>query len=380
MDRPALIVIGANEYQARLVEKAREMGYETHVFAWEAGAVCHNIADHFYPISITDIAAILKVAQGIKPVGVVSIASDLAVLTVNHLASELGVTGNSLNSTRLSTNKYEMRKAFSKADLPSPKFILADKEAMPRPMNMEFPLIVKPVDRSGSRGVNLVNNLKDMNLALEGAIDESFSGKAIIEEYVPGQEYSMEMISYRGQHHFLAITEKFTSGPPNFVEVMHLQPGRIERDALTRAIEIIKSALDALHIKYGASHSEFKVNEEGNITVIEIGARMGGDFIGSDMVRLSTGFDFTRMVVDVAVGKEPDLSAVNMNKAVLVRFLMDQEDMTLLNNLLVKHSDKIHSFAEWRDIDGQVITDSSQRLGYFILISDTSEECLQMIS
>lgn len=244
-----LIIIGANQFQKPLVEKANEMEYETHVFAWEEGAVCRDVADYFYPISITDREEILKIAHKIKPAGVISIGSDLAVITVNYLVARLGLIGNSLYSTQISTNKHEMRKTFSQANLPCPGFRLIDKDGIPEPLNMKFPLIVKPVDRSGSRGVNRVDNREELNQAINLAIKESFCGQVIAEEYINGQEYSMEMISYQGEHYFLAITEKFTTGAPNFVETMHLQPGRIESSTLIGAIEIIKRALDVLNIK-----------------------------------------------------------------------------------------------------------------------------------
>lgn len=380
MKKQALIIIGANEFQVPLVEKARELEYETHVFAWKEGAVCRDIADYFYPISIIDREEILKTARKIKPAGVISIGSDLAVITVNYLAAGLGLIGNSLYSTQISTNKYEMRKAFSQANLPCPYFRLIDKDVIPEPLNMKFPLIVKPVDRSGSRGVNRVDNKEELNPAISRAIKESFSGQVIAEEYFNGQEYSMEMISYQGEHYFLAITEKFTTGAPNFVETMHLQPGRMESTTLTKAIEIIKRALDVLNIKNGASHSEFKVDEDGNIMIIEIGARMGGDYIGSDLVRLSTGYDFTRMVIDIAVGNKPDLSRCQMSdRAALVKFIFSQRDLKLFEKLQQVHSDKIYSYGNLCNVSNQPIQDSSQRFGHFILSCTSRDECLSLV-
>ena len=126
--------------------------------------------------------------------------------------------------------------------------------------------------------------------------------KAIVEEYVEGREISVEFISYNGKHYPLQITDKVTTGAPFFVELEHHQPSSLPEDIKLRIKEIVLHALDALHIKYGASHSELKITEDGDIRVIEIGARMGGDFIGSDLVKLSTGYDFLKGVIEVALG------------------------------------------------------------------------------
>jgi biotin carboxylase len=112
----------------------------------------------------------------------------------------------------------------------------------------------------------------------------------------------VETISWQGVHHILAITDKLTSGAPHFVELAHHQPSRHIQATQTEIRRQTMVALTALGVKYGASHSEFLITEEGRVFVTEVGARMGGDFIGSDLVKLSTGYDFLKGVVDVACG------------------------------------------------------------------------------
>lgn len=380
MDSNKLVIIGANEFQKPLVIKAKEMGYETHVFAWEDGAVCKEFADCFYPISIIDKDRILDVVRTTKPKGVISIASDLAIITVNYLATQLDLVGNNVRSTLISTNKYEMRQALSKKGLPCPKFFLAAND-LSSDIKITFPLIVKPVDRSGSRGVTRVESYDELNKAIKRSMQLSFVNQAIVEEFVDGQEYSMEMLSFEGKHYFLAITEKFTTGSPNFVEVMHLQPGRIKEEVLKKAVQTIEVALDALEIEYGASHSEFKVNQEGDITIIEIGARMGGDYIGSDLVPLTTGLDFIRMVIAVATGinLKPQFIRKHSNRAALVRFIFDQEDVNLLEDLKINNPGKLYRYQAPDSVAQNLVQESSDRFGYFILNCDNVDECLNLV-
>ena len=149
-----LVIIGANDFQNQLILKAKALGYETHVFAWEDGAVGKDTADYFYPISIIEKEKILDKCRKIMPDGVCSIASDLASITVNYVAEKLGLPCNQTKFTNIQTNKYAMRQALMDAGLPCPKFVLADENFdLAKLSGFKFPIIVKPTDRSGSRNI-----------------------------------------------------------------------------------------------------------------------------------------------------------------------------------------------------------------------------------
>ena len=122
-----LAIIGASYLQVPLINKAKELGYETHVFAWKADDDGEKIADVFYPISIVEKERILLICQEIGIVGICSIASDLATVTVNYVAEKMGLFGNSIESTELSTNKYLMRKRFEECGDPTPKSIVVNE-------------------------------------------------------------------------------------------------------------------------------------------------------------------------------------------------------------------------------------------------------------
>lgn len=305
-----LAIIGASYLQLPLVLRSKEMGIETHCFAWADGAVCKDVADAFYPIDVKEKEQILDVCQHIGIDGITTIATDLPVLTINYVASRMGLISNPDEYSATTTNKYLMRQCFMENGVPSPKFTMVDDENKCQIKGFHFPLIVKPTDRSGSRGVEKVLDSVQLEEAILRAQKESFEHKAIVEEFVSGREISVESISYKGNHHILQITDKVTTGAPYFVELEHHQPSTLPDDIKVKIKTIVMHALDALHIQYGASHSELKITEEGDIRVIEIGARMGGDFIGSDLVKLSTGYDFLKGVIEVALGtfEEPVLT------------------------------------------------------------------------
>ena len=297
-----LAIIGASYLQLPLVEKAKEMGVETICFAWEDGAVCKNLCDRFYPVSTVDKEEILRICRDEKIDGITTIASDVATLTVCYVAEQMGLVGNPDKYSQTTTNKFLMRQCFMEHCIPSPNFCESNGTVPETVGSFLFPVIVKPTDRSGSRGVEKVEEESELKVAIERACAESFQKKAVIEEFVEGREISVESISFKGKHYILQITDKVTTEAPFFVELEHHQPSSLPEDIKSQVKEIVLHALDALHIQYGASHSELKITEDGDIRVIEIGARMGGDFIGSDLVKLSTGYDFLKGVIEVALG------------------------------------------------------------------------------
>ena len=366
-----LAVIGASYLQVPLILRAKELGYETHVFAWKANDAGESIADVFYPISIIEKDEILNVCKGLELDGICTIASDLAAITVNYVADKLGLPGNSMEATARSTNKHLMREAFEKNGDPSPLSILVHSVADLEGKKFDYPVIVKPLDRSGSRGIAKVMCKDDLEAAILAAREQGFVDNALVEEFATGQEYSVEYISFHGVHHFLAMTKKYTTGAPHFIETGHLEPAPIDSDILMKVKKVVPHALDSLGITDSASHTEIKISPEGDLKIIEIGGRMGGDFIGSDLVRLSSGVDFVRAVIQVATGKEPDLNPVCEPGFAGVRFIFNDEDLAIYEAVMKNESDLIVS-SEIREITGEV-NDSSERFGYFLMRADSKE-------
>lgn len=370
-----IVIIGANYFQNPLILKAKEMGYETHVFAWKDGSIGERTADYFYPVSIVEKEEILEKCKAIKPDAVVTIASDLANITVQYLAENLGLPCNSNESILISTNKYAMRDAFSTNQVPTPRYVKTTIGDYFHGLvkEMHFPLIVKPTDRSGSRGITKVSCMDEIAKAVEASVKDSFEKMAIIEEYIEGDEYSCECISYKGEHHILAVTKKYTTGNPHYIETGHLEPAPLDEDIYKKIYETIPKALTALQIQNGASHSEFKVTPEGEVRIIEIGSRMGGDCIGSDLVYLSTGYDFVKMVIETALGQKPSLIQEHEPKCAGIKFIFNKEDFDLYTKVKEEHPEIIHYVSEIEEIGSRDVVDSSSRFGYFIMTDDKEE-------
>ena len=373
-----LAVIGASYLQQPLVEKAKEMGLEVHCFAWEEGAVCKDIADHFYPISIIEKEEILSICQQIGINGICTIASDVAAPTVAYVAEKMGLVGNSYESAVRANNKYLMRESFSKADVPCPKYMVATPETLNTPTvldglrEFQYPIIIKPSDRSGSLGVSKICAPAEYYPAINQAMKVSFKHEAMIEEFIDGREISVEFISYQGHHYPLQITDKVTTGAPHFVELEHHQPSSLSKDMYETIYSITEKALNALGITNGASHSEYKITPKGRIAIMEIGARMGGDFIGSDLVRLSTGYDFLKGVIEVALGifKKPNITE---HKYSGVYFLCKETEYLLPFFNMWESNHEIR-YCEVIDNNLRNVLCSADRSGFFIYQSDRKFE------
>lgn len=361
-----IAIIGASYLQLPLIEKAKQMGYTTHAFAWAANDVGETAADYFYPISIVEKEEILNKCREIGICGICSIASDLAMVTASYVAEQLGLPGNSVQATAKSTNKHLMRRAFEENGDPSPASILVDETTDLSKLNLTYPIIVKPTDRSGSRGIYKLTEPSGLAEAVRCAMEQGFEKKALVEEYAEGQEYSVEFISYQGEHHFLAMTKKDTTGAPHFIETGHLEPAPVDTETLERVKAVVSHALDSLELKNGASHSELKIAEDGTIRIIEIGGRMGGDCIGSDLVRYSTGYDFVRMVIQVACGEAPDFTRVCEPHPTAVRFIFTEADLNAFEVLRRDHPDRLLRVVDWHPENIGKITDSSNRAGCYI--------------
>ena len=328
-----------------------------------------KIADYFYPVSIVEKEEILNKCKEIGINGICSIASDLAAITVNYVASGMGLTGNTLECTEVSTNKHAMRKCFEENGDPSPKSIYVESVDELENVELHYPIIVKPVDRSGSRGITKLMSKDGLAEAIENAKEQGFDKHALVEEFATGQEYSVEFVSWQGEHHFLAITKKYTTGAPHFIETAHIEPAPLSDEKYEEVKSVVRHALDSLQIKNGASHSELKISEDGRIAIIEIGGRMGGDCIGSDLVQLATGVDFVKAVIQVALGETPDLTKHNASKQAAIRFIFSQEDVDVLDQIKKEHP-KCVVREDVQEITEGEVTDSSTRFGYYLLCSD----------
>jgi len=304
-----LAIIGAGYAQVPLVLKAKEMGIETHCFAWdiEGKTVCKQFADYFHPISIFEKEKILEVCKEKEIDGITAINDGKPVPTIAFVAENMGLIGNRYADTMITGNKYKARQAMLANGVNSPRFAIAQVGQDPDLTGFKYPVIVKSTDLGGSAGVIKVDAEAELEKAIQRAQQLSYSGQAVIEEFITGTEFSAHTMSWNGKHYIIAISDKLTSEEPYFVEIAHHIPTQFTPEIVALIKIAVTKALDALNIRYGACEAEFKVAADGNVYSIEINAQMGGDQ-SYDIIEYSTGIDYIKMAINVALGdwEEPD--------------------------------------------------------------------------
>lgn len=363
-----IAVIGANEPLIPFYRQAKALGYEIIGIAIEKGAVCKKYCDRFYPVSFADKDAVVDVCRKEKVDGIISFSLESALPTVVYVAQKLGLVSNSEESIRLTQSKFAQRQALERAGIPVPKYFLVENEDDLGKVKCRFPVIVKPVDSGGSQGICKVEKQEDLNEAYNYAVSYSRTSKAIIEEFIDGREFSVEFISHQGKHYFLQITDKVTSGAPRFVEMQHHQSADIPASVWDRIKTMVECALTALKIENSASHTEIKWNSNDELFIIETGARMGGDYISSDLVRLSTGYDFVEGAIKLAVGKfEEPVLPKPMHSGVYFYSKLAPE----VGDIIKKH-EKWPEIVEWEYSDEPLmeVKSNADRRGYFLYQSD----------
>lgn len=373
MENNRLMILGTNEYQNPLILRAKELGYETHVFGWPHGEIGETTADVYYPVNILDYDLLWEECQKLQPCGVVSICSELAMHPMNFLLRKMGIPCNSLETETLTTNKYLMRKAMKEGGIDSPNFMLVTKdmtldEVEESVKDFNLPLIIKPCDLSSSRGVFKIENLETLQEGMDYALGWSKTGEAILEEFIEGPEYSGESIAYNGRYKLLAITEKHTTGAPHYVETGHRQPAPLDEGTYKKIEQTLYKAFTSLSISYCAIHPEFRITPEGKILFMEIATRMGGDCIGTDLVPLSTGYDFMGMVIRICCGKEPDFMKIREPKLAENHYIMSMADLEEFNKIKTKHPEMIWRHSNMRPVLDAPVLKSADRAGYYITI------------
>lgn len=367
--REKIAVIGANEPLIPFYRQAKKLGYEIICIAWEKGAVCKEYSDKFYPISFAEKDKVLEVCRNERIDGITSFSLESALPTVVYVAQHMGLVSNSEESLLLTQSKFAQRQALEKFGIPVPKYYLVEHEADLSRVRCHFPVIVKPVDSGGSQGICKVEVPEKLTEAYNYAISFSRTSKAIIEEFVDGREFSVEYISCQGKHYFLQITDKVTSGVPRFVEMQHHQPADIPDEIHASIRKMVENALTALKITNSPSHTEIKLNNKGQLYIIETGARMGGDYITSDLVRLSTGYDFVEGAIKLAVGKfEVPTFPKPMHSGVYFYSKLAPEV-----GEIIKHHEKWPEIVEWEYSDEPLmeVKSNADRRGYFLYQKET---------
>jgi len=318
-----ILIIGAGFLQDFVIRKAKSMGYVTLAVDADPNAIGFAHADEYKVINIVDEKACLDYAKEQNVDGVLTAATDYGVLTASYIAEQLNLPGLNYEAAKTIKNKYLVRKCLyeHKVDDTEQAYeISADTNISVLKEKLTYPVMVKPCDGSGSRGASRVDTKEQLEQACAQAMDSSITNRAEIESFIVGKEYGAESLVVNGEVNVLAIMKKHMTKHPYYAELGHAIPTDLPIDVEQRAKECVKKAIQALNINFGSVNMDMIITAEGKIYIVDIGARMGGNLIGSHIVPYGTGIDYMGNMIKNAVGDKVDLS-VNEHSAVATRLL-----------------------------------------------------------
>lgn len=379
-----LLVLAAGILQIPVIKKAREMGYYVIAADGDANAVGLKYADKGIVANITDEKVMLGVAREEQVDGVIHPCSEVSMSVMGYINDTMGLSGISKLMAWRATNKHLMREAFEKYGAPSPQsYCTIDANEAWHFFCDKFDTnaILKPSRNSGSRGIAKIERgiSREKFLELYGrAFNESRDKQVLIEQFIEGPEFSVEIIVWNNAVNVLTVTDKKTTGAPYFVELGHNQPSVFP----TEIVEIVKNAaidgVKALELNNCACHAEIKV-ENGRAYIMEIGARLGGDFISTELTHLSTGIDMVAAAIDVALGTEPYLEPKEEKHGVCIRYFCPKPGrLESIQGMECLNDEHVYLSEIYCKVGDEIreVKSSLDRSGHMIVVDETADNAI----
>ena len=379
-----ILVFGVGDLQKSIIERCKAKNLFVVGIDPQAEATCRDLVDAFEIVGGQDFEKTIEVAERYQVRGVITAATDKPLVMMARVAEKLQLPFFSVETAEWSTDKLLMKQKFQEADIPCASgFILNSIDELTN-LKVDYPVIVKPRDNSGSRGVIYCNNFDEVEVAVQEALQYTRKGNVLVEEFIDGKEYSIESLHYAGKTHVIQYTEKITTPLPYNVELGHIQPADLSIIQKEEIYSIISSIAVCMGFMNCASHTELKINSKG-LYVIETSPRLGGDFITSHLVPLSTGIVIEDLNIDLSIGEyfsEESIIPKNNHYSGVTYFdlpvgiiseIGDLDELNAINGLQLysfklKEGDTVHK-----------ITSSLDRYGMAIFQSFTSENLIQAI-
>ena len=375
-----LLIIGASILQLPAIKKAKEMGLYTAVADYNPNAIGIPFADEYFNVSTIDAEGVYRAAKEFRADGIMTLATDMPMRSLAYACEKLGLVGISYDTAVRATDKGEMIKTFEAHGVEHPLYRIVPGGRLEDKDGLVFPLITKPTDNSGSRGVMLVHTLGELEAALSYSSENGRGGDVIVEEYMQGPEVSVEVMVSHGEAHILQITDKLTTGAPHFVEMGHSQPSRLPADTQEKIRDLAARAALSVGIENGPAHVEIIVTKDGP-KMVELGTRMGGDCITTHLVPLSTGIDMVGNTIRIALGEEPDLERKFEKGSAIRYFNVPCGTIKAIEG--VEEAEKIEGVKEISfvknvgDTTGE-IGSSTDRVGFVIAQAQNAEKAVEV--
>ena len=330
MKNESIFILGAGIMQIPAIKAAKELGYR--VFVADANSKAEGIplADEFCHIDLKDKHAIAEEASRLRKeenlAAVFTAGTDFSA-NVAYAATAAGLPGLDYSTALIANNKILMRRAFAEAGVPSPAFypVKSSTEALEACMKLDFPVVIKPVDSMGARGVVKINRIEDEEYirdAVKKALEASISSEALVEEYMDGPEFSLDALVYEGEITVCGVADRHIFFPPYFIEMGHTMPTVKSDEVRAEVIDVFKRGIRAIGIENGVAKGDIRYSSKKGAMIGEIAARLSGGFMSGWTFPYHSGINLTKEALKIACGKapgslEPVIKMVSAERATL---------------------------------------------------------------
>jgi len=307
-----IIILGAGVMQGPAIRIAKDCGLYTVAADGSSAAPCIPMADQFEQVDLKDKQGIESLARSLQNngglAGIMTAGTDFSA-TVAWVSEKLGLPGIPYEAALNASDKARMRSCFKKAGLPSPEFISITASELQDKPPLPFPLVVKPVDNMGGRGCRRADTINEYREAAAEAIRFSRSGRAIVEAFMEGPEFSVDAIVYHGEITICGLADRHIFFPPYFIEMGHTMPTAIAPEQQKALLETFCAGVRALGLagdtSVGAAKGDIKLTPAGPM-IGEIAARLSGGYMSGWTYPYSSGAEPIRAAILAAVGRKPD--------------------------------------------------------------------------
>lgn len=313
MTQKTLLALGGSRLLMPIIDAAHDLGHRVVTADYLPDNYAHQFADEYRDVSIVDEDLVLQTAQDVKADGVVSFAADPGVVAASYAAEKLGLPFQGSHRTvTILQSKDKFREFLTANGFPAPvaTTFVSPEEADRRSHEVTYPVIAKPVDAAGSKGVRRVDTAADLASAVSHALSFSMSGNCIVETFIDmrGRQIVAEGFTVDGRFTSIAYMDHVfdTAGANPYAPAGHVLPSQMETDILDVLTSDLQRLADLLELRSGLYNIEARVGTNGIPYIMEVSPRGGGNRL-AEYVRRATGVDYIRATVQAAVGDPLDV-------------------------------------------------------------------------
>ncbi len=301
-----LMVMGAGIYQVPLIKKAKEMGIHTIAVSIPGNYPGFAVADEICHINTVDYDEVLRVAREKKIDGIVTAGTDVAVITIGKVCDEMGLCGLSFEAAKVAADKMLMKERYEACGVRTARYrkVYFEEDVQEAIQDLEYPLIFKAVDSSGSRGITRVNTPADIERAVEAVKKTTRKKYYIVEEFIIGEEFGAQAFVFGGKVQFVLPHGDYVFVGDTGVPVGHFAPYELDDELLADVYDQTEKAVKAMGLDNCAINADF-IMKDHKTYVLEIGGRSGATCL-AELVSIYYGYDYYEKIIQAALGIQPE--------------------------------------------------------------------------